>query len=283
MDSSDNIHIAWADDTPGNAEIFYKKSTNGGWSWTTRRLTWNSGWSSYQAITTDTSDNIHIAWADDTPGNFEIFYKKSTNGGSSWSTQRLTWTSGLSTGLAIAADLGNNIHIVWSDSSSNHYEIYYKKSTNGGSSWTTKRLTWSSGHSLNPVMTVDSNNHIHVVYEDETPGNYETFYKKSTNGGSTWTTKRLTWNSGMSSTHAISTDPSNNIYIAFSDKTPGNFEVYHMKSTNGGTSWAKKRLTWNTGDSLHPMIALDSSNNIHLVWDDETPGNAEIYYRKGIQ
>jgi hypothetical protein len=31
------------------------------------------------------------------------------------------------------------------------------------------------------------------------------------------------------------------------------------------------------------MIAVDSNNHIHVVWSDETPGNFEIYYKKGIQ
>jgi hypothetical protein len=278
-DSSDNIHITWIDDTVGNRELFYKKSTNGGWSWSTKRLTWTSGFSTLPAIATDTSNNIHIVWQDDAPGNFEIYYKKSTNGGSSWSTKRLTWTSTWTSNPAIATDSSDNIHIVFEDG----YQVYYKKSTNGGWSWTTKKLTWSSGTSSNPEISVGSNSHIHVVYENDAPGNCEIYYKKSTNGGSSWTTKRLTWNSGISFTHAISTDSSNNIHICSVDNTPGNLEIYHMRSTNGGSSWAKKRLTWNSGGSVAPSITFDSSNNIYLFWADETPGNYEIFYRKGIQ
>jgi len=43
------------------------------------------------------------------------------------------------------------------------------------------------------------------------------------------------------------------------------------------------RITWNSGGSYRPAIAIDSSSNIHVVWDDDTPGNDEIYYKKGIQ
>jgi hypothetical protein len=39
------------------------------------------------------------------------------------------------------------------------------------------------------------------------------------------------------------------------------------------------RLTCNSGLSSSPCIAADSGDGIHVVWFDETPGMAEIYYR----
>lgn len=57
-----------------------------------------------------------------------------------------------------------------------------------------------------------------------------------------------------------------------------------MRSTNGWVNWSGAvRLTWNSGGSYHPAFDADSANNIHLVWDDNTPGNNEIYHKKGIQ
>jgi len=42
-----------------------------------------------------------------------------------------------------------------------------------------------------------------------------------------------------------------------------------------------KRLTWNSGSSVAPTMAIDSSNTIHVVWYDSTPGNTEIFYKNG--
>jgi phosphoribosyl-AMP cyclohydrolase len=43
--------------------------------------------------------------------------------------------------------------------------------------------------------------------------------------------------------------------------------------------WTKsKRLTWNKGESLYPVIAVDGQD-IYVVWEDYTPGNAEIYFK----
>jgi hypothetical protein len=125
-DTNNHIHVVWSDGTPGNLEIFYKKSTDGGANWTFKRLTWNSSQSYYPAIATDSNNHIHVVWRDGIPGSYEIFYKISTDG-ASWNFQRLTWNPGNSTNPAIAADSDNHIHVVWQDTSPGHWEIFYKK------------------------------------------------------------------------------------------------------------------------------------------------------------
>jgi hypothetical protein len=153
----------------------------------------------------------------------------------------------------------------------------------GGASWTTKRLTWNAYDSTQTAIASDSSNHIYVVWADGTPMNREIFYKKSSDGGSTWTTRRLTWNSGASIRPAIAVDYNNRIHVVWPDITPGNFELYYKRSTDGGTNWTTNRLTWKSGEANYPAIAADSIGGIHLVWHDDTPGNFEIFYKKGQQ
>ena len=286
VDSSGNIHIVWQDDTPGNSEIYYKKSTNGGSTWmTSQRLTWNSGASGGPAIAVDASGNLHVVWEDDGAGNEEIYYMKSSDGGTTWSgkSQRLSWTSGLSRSPVIAADSSDNIHAVWADTTPGKWEIYYTKSTDGGSTWmTSQRITWNTGLSWFPDIAVDPSGHIHVVWEYGNAENIDIFYKKSTNGGATWLPGQgLTWNSGASQYPALTADSSGKIHVAWQDDTPGRWEINYRKSTDGGSTWMTgKRITWNTGASLGPAVSVDSSGNPHLVWEDDAPGNPEIYYRK---
>jgi hypothetical protein len=74
--------------------------------------------------------------------------------------------------------------------------------------------------------------------------------------------------------------------MLWSDDTPGNVEIYYKRSMDGGTTWtafpaSDPRFTMTSGDSWCPDIAVDSSDNLHIVWDDDTLGNQEIYYKKG--
>jgi Tol biopolymer transport system component len=100
--------------------------------------------------------------------------------------------------------------------------------------------------------------------------------------GYTWTTnKNLTKNAGRSRYPSVAVDGSN-VYVVWFDDTLGNPEVYFKKSDDGGATWTKgKKLTNNAGVSLFPSIATDGSN-IYVVWEDDTPGNWEIYFKKGV-
>jgi hypothetical protein len=284
IDSQDNIYVVWYGETPGDREIFLKKSMNGGSSWTQKRLTWNSGDSMNPSIAIDSQDNIYVVWTDATPGNREIFLKKSTNGGTSWAKKRLTWNSGNSWNPSIAIDSQDNIYVVWDDDTPGDYEILMKKSMNGGTTWTQKRLTWNSGDSRFPSITIDSKDNIYVVWENDKPNlfNTEIFLKKSTNGGTSWTQKRLTRTFDGSWNPKIAIDSKDNIYVVWDDWTPGNGEIFLKKSTNGGTSWTQKRLTRTSGDSFAPSIAIDSLDNIYVVWADATPGNYEIFLKYSV-
>jgi hypothetical protein len=334
-DSDDNIHIVWSED--GN--IQYKKSTDGGTTWTTKRLTWTLICSN-PSIATDSDNSIHIVYRGSTGGHWEIYYKNSTDGGTTWNTKRLSWillgsydpkiaisssndvyvvwegwslttrevhyrnstdqgitwnptkkltgTAGYSLSPDIMLDSIDNIHVVWRDETPGNAEIYHMRSTDGGMSWTAKRLTWNSTPSYHPSVATSSSDHVHVVWYDDIIS--EIYYKKSTDGGVTWaSSKRLTWNSGLSLEPCITTDSNSYIHITWYDDSPGwpNHEIYYKRSTNGGTTWTTKRLTWNLGFSSRPSIATDSNNNIHVVWYDDSfdhwGDNLEILYKKGIQ
>jgi hypothetical protein len=341
VDTNSNIHLLWSDTKPGNTEIYYKRSTNGGVDWTTKRLTWNSGNSDYPVTAVDSNNLIYALWRDNTPSNGDIFYRKSTNGGSSWTAtknitnnatysgfpaiaidsnnyvhivwtelisgklevyykrstdegstwninKRITWNSGDSGWPGIATDSSDKIHVVWSDDTPSNYEIFYKRSIDGGATWTgTKRLTYNSGESGRPICVTDSSDTVHILWDDDTPEMYfpEIFYKRSTDGGSTWQgTKRLTWAYGMSWEPSIAVDSNKNIHLVWRYETPSNVEIMYKQSKDSGISWdTSKRLTWNTGLSLSPAITVTATGTIHLVWYDDTPGNYEIYYKKGIQ
>jgi len=283
VDSSGNIYVAWQDTTPGNYEIFYKKSTDGGATWTAaQRLTVNSGMSLFVSVACEASSAVHLAWEDLTSGNSELFYMKSTDGGATWTPEkRLTWNTGRSTIPTLAVDSSGNPHLVWMDDTPGDYEIYYRKSTDKGNAWTPiQRLTWNTGESTGAALAVGSSGHLHLVWDDSTLDNYEIYYKRSTDGGATWTaSKRLTWNSGNSLKPVLAADSSGQLHVFWHDQTHGNEEIYYKKSTDGGATWtANKRLTWNSGNSSCPAVAVDS-NGVHVVYHDWTPGNAEVYYR----
>ena len=280
VDSNDYLHVVWDDSAQANNEIFYKKSTDNGMTWITKRISYNSGYSYNPFIAVDSNNHLHVVWYDDSPGNDEIYCKKSTDSGATWTTKRLTYNSGDSRSPSIAADSNDHLHLVWYDETPGNNEIYYKKCTDGGATWMTKRLTYNSGDSYFSSIVVDSQDHLHVVWADLSYGGHEICYKKSTDSGATWTTKRLTYNFGSSQFPDTHVDSYGNPYVVWHDNTPGNYEIYYKWSTDGGSTWTTERLTYSSGDSFYPAIAVDSNNHPHVLWQDDSPGNYEIYFKK---
>ena len=281
------INIVWYDETPGNLEIFFKKSVDGGTSWSAnQRLTWSLEDSYNTDSAADSFGHLHIVWYESLMQP-EVYYKKSTDAGASWLTsRRLTWTGGTSSHPDIAVDYLGQLHLVWKGEATGNDQIYYKKSTDNGETWTaSKRLTWTSGDTWYPAMTVTSSGDIHVVWDDDTPGNKEIYYKKSTDGGDTWTaSKRITWTPGASMYSGIAVDSTGQLHVVWYENVSGNNEIYYSRSTDGGASWSPgQRLTWNSGSSTFPAISADTSGNVHMVWYDDTPGNVEVYYKKFVK
>jgi len=274
------VYAVWDDDTPGNHEIYLRKSITGGATWQiAQKLTDNKGESSKPAIAVNRS-NVFVSWQDDTPGNIEIYFKKSADGGATWPpAQRLTNNTGDSCNPAIAVS-GSSLFVVWENETSGNNNIYFRKSTDAGATWQpAKRLTNDPGDSLSPALAVSGAN-VYVVWKNMASGNGEVCFRKSTDTGATWqTVQRITNNAGNSNDPTIAIDGPI-VYLSWTDYTPGNGEIYLEKSRDGGSTWqAAKRLTYNSGESFVPRIAV-SGASVYLVWEDKTPGNYEIYFKK---
>jgi len=271
--------LSWSDSTPGNSEIFVKTSLDNGLTWPApKRLTYNAGYSSNPDVAVSGS-NVHVLWHDDTTGNQELYYRNSADNGITWSTsRRLTNNSGMSSDPSVAA-FGSNVHVAWWDNTSGNNEIYFKTSPDDGATWSAaKRLTSNGGDSVYPSLSANGST-VHVAWFDSTPGNFEVFYKVSTDNGSAWSpAKRLTHTSA-SSYHPSITSNGTNVYLTWRDRTPGNFEIYFRMSPDNGITWAApKRLTNNSGNSHSPSIASVGSD-IYITWFDDSTGNEEIYFK----
>ena len=278
-----NVHVFWYDNTPGNNEIYYKRSTNFTYSWEApKRLTFTSGGSQNHSVCHD-SDNIYIVWEDNTSGHYEIYFKSSSDAGVNWSPpKRLTYNTQDSKRPVIINDSTGNLHLVWHQPDLPGGEIFYRKSTDQGGTWSApKRLTWNSGNSWLPDIAVSQSGVLQVVWTDFSSGNYEIYHKRSIDNGSTWTNPlRLTWTSGETISPAVTVDGSNMVLVFWSDKTIGNHEIFLKRSSDSGSSWtAPQRMTWTTGETVILKNGAYSSGTLtRITWMDSTSGVFEIFY-----
>lgn len=261
VDSSNNIFIAYEDDTSGTPHIYLKKSTNSGLTWTNKQLTWGTYQKVDPTIGVDSSDSLHLVFKGDS--NY-LYSKKSTDAGNTWSgAKKMTWSFAYDPDMTFGS--GSSIYVVYRRSDSGNSEIYFINSTDSGNTWSAeKRVTWNAGTSNGPKIAYESTGNIHVIWSDDSTDSYQVLYRKSTNDGASWSpTKRMTWTSKPAYRLAMAIDSSDTIYAFFE---LGYYDIYFKKSTDSGASWTgTKRITW-TYNSFAPIVCIDTNDTIHLCW-----------------
>ncbi|MDO9258152.1 MAG: exo-alpha-sialidase [Bacteroidales bacterium] len=290
--SGDTVHVVWRDFREvQHSEIYYKRTTDGGVSWGQDiRLTIK-----YQVIINGgvyqeslfpsvavSGPVVHVLWVDERDGNYEIYYKRSTDGGTSWGTDtRLTDDPGSSWGSSVTVS-GSTVHVIWSDDRDGNDEIYYKRSTDSGANWgPDTRLTNNSVDLDRPSVTV-SGSDVFVAWADNRDGNYEIYYKRSSDTGLTWgSDTRLTNNPLQSYSPAVSVIGST-VNVVWEDDRNGNYsDIYLKRSTDAGISWGTDtRLTNSSPHDSHNSSVAASGAVVSVVWYDNRDGNYEIYCQR---
>jgi len=261
----------------------------------------NGNYSQYNpAIAIDSSNNTHIVWegySSTSPSCTQIRYAKSTDRGNTWSNP-VNITSGAYEQYtpSIAIDSSNNIHIVWSGESSTtptYHQIRYTKSTDGGNTWNIPvNITSEYYEQFDPSIAIDSFNNIHIVwvgYTPDSPWRRQVRYAKSI-GGNTWSSPiDITSEDYSQYVPTIGIDSSNNIHIVwegYSSASPSCTQIRYAKSTDRGNTWSSPiDITSEDYSHFNPLMDIDSSNNIHIVWygcSPASPNYTQIRYAKSI-
>ena len=223
--------------------------------------------------------NLHVVWEDERQGNSEIYYKGSTDGGSNWGPDIRLTNDGANSWNPSVAVSGSVVHVAWYDDRDGNWEIYYKNSTDGGLTWgSDTRLTNNIAVSRYPCIAV-SGSEVHLVWHDDRDGNYETYYKRSTDGGLTWGSDiRLTY-SVLGAYYPSVAVSGSKVHVVWFDQRDGNYEIYYKRSLDAGINWdTDLRLTNDLAFSFAPSLAI-SGSVVHVVWQDIRDGNFEIYYK----
>lgn len=209
--------------------------------------------------------SVNLAWA-----QWEPDVRLTNDPGTSWTSYNNAW--------CIAAS-GDTIHVVWEDDRTWQFEVYYKRSTDGGLNWgTDTRLTNSLIASYEPTIVLNGSV-VHVFWFSDENGNYEIYYKQSSDGGDTWgSDTRLTNIFGYS--REVSAAISGSIiHVVWQDDRDGaDYEIYYKRSMDGGLTWDPDTcLTSDDEWSAFPCVS-GSGSVVHVVWEDYRYSNGEIYY-----
>lgn len=121
---------------------------------------------------------------------------------------------------------------------------------------------------------------LHIVWNDDRDGNYEIYYKRSTDGGASWEGDTRLTNDEAGSLFPCISASGNIVMVVWEDQRDLNYEIYYKRSTDGGASWGTDiRLTANSDFSNQPSVSI-VGQLVHIVWQDSRDLNYEIYDKR---
>jgi hypothetical protein len=299
-DGSANVFVIWMEYADATEQRLYcAKSTDGGTTWG-GPVQLSAGGQIYQfagpylcySICVN-EPFVHIVynWRANDTDDWEIYYLRSVDLGATWDPPvQLSVNTSTSLYPDVAAQ-GNYVHITYQDDWPGNTVIMYKRiSDNGGGAVDqTRRLTFSGSSSIPRIAVSLSGLHINIVYQDNYSGWKNIFYKHIYDSGAgPYDSRQLTFGTNDNHVSDITTSSGATngeyVYIVYSARWPGNLDIMYKRLDNwggAGFSTYTARLSYSATDGWAPAVDFDSStNNVHICYDDDWPGNREVIYRK---
>lgn len=278
------VHVVWNDERDNNREIYYKNSTDGGYTWGQDTRLTVEPYDSFDPYIFVSESIVHIIWTNGQDGTYEIYYKRSTDNGTSWSPDiQISHDPGISFGGAISV-WNSLVTIVWHDNRDGNHEIYFNRSIDGGVTWgIDKRLTFNPADSFEPYITLNQQT-INLIWIDRRNGfDGEVYFKRSSDAGVSWS-EDSNFTNDLATSGALSISSSGtNVFLVWQDDRYGlnsNNEIFFKQSSNAGISWGNDvRLTAHPSSSTYPCI-VSSGNIVHIVWTDNRNGRDDIFYKR---
>ncbi len=246
VSSAGTIFVAWEDYRWGNYDIYFSKSTDGGFTWSddNKRINRDSTTTKQlrPTMAVDSTGVIYVAWQDQITGDNDIHIGKSSDGGETWLDPSIRVNTDLGTqgqGIpSIAIYDSDCIYLVWEDNRLGNPDVYFAKSLDGGVNWTDPNIKVNSDSGttwqLNPKITVSWTGTIYATWQDLRSVNSDIYFAYSINGGVNWTFPNLRVNDDTQGRNqrypAIGIGNNGPIYVAWEDYRSGiSDDIYSAK------------------------------------------------------
>ena len=290
---SGDIDVAWLD----NGAIFFKRSINGGQTFSTTMTVATTNLSSQasQPQIAVNSAGVYIAWAGtNSTGGGDIFFSSLANGSSTWLAPiNVSGGKGIAGGSApvphMAVDSSGSVDIVWGQSGA-----FFAHSTNGVGFSATVQLTASAMARQSPRIAINSLGHIFVVWENAATCPTISV-GRSTDGGASFSdysvADNLTVNqqavTGCTSDVQIAVGANDTIHLLWANENAqiqdliATYAVDTAQAFSGTASFPETGFLNLSNTASHtPQMAVDTNGNIDVVWmgDFQQNGAPEAVY-----
>lgn len=250
-------------------------------------------------ITVDEFGNPHVVWCRTSPAEGgglveQVGYTRLDDSG--WTSPNdIVPPSPDIERNAIAADWAGNVHLLYGGSAHRSLALYHKTAPIDGAE---SGMAWSKPHRINQGISymgdiaVDSRGVVHVVYDDtifyegEESFFADIFYRRSTDGGLTWSQPfNLNLSPGTGSSRPqLEIAPDDTLLVSWDegwDRLSGQGvpeSGFFTVSVDGGRSWMPPtQMTFPDSTVAQLSVGSDGEGGVMLVW--RSTSRAAVYFQ----
>jgi hypothetical protein len=287
----DNIYVVWVDNTSGKREIMFCKSSDSGKTFTGARTISQNSIGPYHVELAAEGENVYVIWNGyDVKMNNVISLTRSSDTAKTFGEIKEIGKGSKETFPKIAAN-GDEYYISWDKENianqKQKTELLFIKGHENGNENGNKthpvdnltRLNIDNIHGGESQLAA-SLDHVLVSWTSNLPDDSKYVYAKVSgkDGNDFGKSIRLATTSNSSNVENVMTNDT--AYFVWQGNINGGQDIF-LKSSNiiGSNHGYGINLSNNSGISECPSITI-SKNGLHAVWEDDTPGNHEIFYKR---
>lgn len=270
VDSSRKVHIVYYD---LSSLFMYVTGRLGNWQSPERVDETNLSTSVSLAIDPiDLSNRVHVCYIKQTSSsNRELWYATKTKTEGVWQREKIANIGPLGLYCDIAIDRDSNVHIVYSNKIGNYSAINYVSRKN--SIWGEPEVIDSPDvDEMSIAVDKNFNPGIHVAYE---VSNFLGYATKSRNDP-VWTHKTIEYIDKLGG--GIDIAVGKDVHISYYNSSE-NAVKYVTKPNIGANNWSKPEPVESQTGITQTSIALDSKEQIHLVFPKYSSENNKMFSR----
>ncbi len=194
---------------------------------------------------------------------------------------------------AIDVDGNDNLYLMMSVATAPasehrpHSQIFFTISRDNGSSWDnlplTRNLSNSPGEAFGPSLAVFKKGptRVYVSYQDNSDGPTQAHLIRSKKKTKFRKPLNITPHNGGAISPRVALDSSEAVNIAWGDLKELPSKVVFVRSTDQGATFsAPVDVSRSSGAASEPEIAVDPSDAINVVWQDNASGASEIMFSR---
>jgi hypothetical protein len=295
--SGSNVYVVWIEDTPKEKQLWFKKSADNGSTFDEPiklgSSDYNRDYILPKAITAF-GDKVYVVWRHLTEDASvsTILFRASKNAGNTFDETREISDNAIFTSSPKVSTSNNNVYVVWDvtyneGKKGNKSEgIFFTKTSDDGTTF--KNVSKLNGsNEFGEAQVVADFNEVYIAWAGSVynPGQNvkRVFLTASYNNGDSFEQPILINKGLRDSANVEFAKTEDRLDAVWQARVMGNGEIFHKSSlTLDPLMFGSATNLSNTeGLSECPSIAL-SGNSTYVVWEDNTYGNHEIYFKKGV-